>query len=98
MSEAVKELKKAHREPAAAPSPPPAGSPAPSPARACVGLPVQYHDGREVIPGVLQRRSIVNPDVWDVKVSLHGAGTAVTRAAVRHSEKPAPGCWSFLPA
>lgn len=65
--------------------------------KACVGLPVQFHNGSEVLPAFLQRQSITSPDLWDVKVSLSGAGTLVTRSAVKHSEEPAPGCWSYLP-
>lgn len=65
--------------------------------RPCVGLPVIFQTEREAIPGVLQRRGITEPDLWDVRVFPNGAMTSVVRAAVRHSAEPKPGCWSFLP-
>lgn len=65
----------------------------------CVGLPVQFSYGSagEIIPGVLQRQNRTDPSLWDVRIWLNGAHTYVTRAAVKYSETPAPGCWSFLP-
>lgn len=64
---------------------------------ACVGLPVQFQNERETLPGLLQRQSITNPNLWDVKVSLSGAAVMVTRSAVRYSPELRPGCWSLLP-
>jgi hypothetical protein len=87
--------------PPAAPTPPPA-PPRPAPVdcggRApCVGLPVQFHNGAEgVIPGVLQSKQRTE-DLWNVKISLNGAGVTVTRTAVPYSPEPKHGCWSFLP-
>lgn len=63
----------------------------------CVGLPVQYHQHNEVLPAVLQRRGITNPDLWDLKVSLNGATSQTTRSAVPFSETAKVGHWTFLP-
>ncbi len=62
----------------------------------CVGLPVQYCQGDEVIPGVLQRQSRLGAHLWDVKVSPGGMTILITRAAVPFSETPKSGHWSFL--
>ncbi len=63
----------------------------------CVGLPVQFHTLTETLPGWLQRQSLTDPDLWDVKVSLNGPGMLVLRSAVRQSDEPKPGCWTMLP-
>ncbi len=93
-------------ETAAPPAPPP---PVEAPARSrrptakgerepCVGLPVQFHNGQEVLPAFLQRQSRTEPALWDLKISLAGAGTLVTRAGVKFSASgPLPGCWNFIP-
>ena len=63
----------------------------------CVGLPVQYHTPQGPIPGVLQRQSIADKSLWDVKISLSGASVMVLRSGVRFAEAPTLGCWTFLP-
>lgn len=71
----------------------------PSPRKPWIGCPVQFcGDDGSVVPGVLQRESLTEPGIFDVKISPHGAALWVTRYAVRRSEKPTPGCWSFGPA
>lgn len=75
---------------------PPAAQDVPA-RKPCVGLPVVYQTEREAIPGVLQRRGITEPDLWDVRVFPNGAMTSVVRSAVRYSAVPRPGYWSFLP-
>lgn len=63
----------------------------------CVGLPVQYCDGTDVVPAVLQRRSLTQPDLWDVRVFVTGAMTSVVRSGVKYSATPRPGHWNHLP-
>ena len=87
------------RKPAEASHPLLAQEAYPSPRQPWVGCPVQFcGDDGSIIPGVLQRESLAEPGIFDVKVSPHGAALWVTRYAVKHSETPKPGCWSFGPA
>lgn len=64
---------------------------------ACVGLPVQFHTLQGPVPGVLSRQSLTDQSIWDVKIIPSGASIFVVRTAVRHSDEPRPGCWTFLP-
>lgn len=63
-----------------------------------IGWPVQFtnNDGT-VVPASLQRRTITNPDLWDVKISIAGAQMPLIRGGVHYSPEPRPGCWNFIP-
>lgn len=64
---------------------------------ACIGLPVHYHTPHETLPATLQRRSLTNPELWDLKISLSGATIPSMRSSVQFSETPKVGCWSYMP-
>ena len=95
----VELLEPAVESPALEDAAPPEPEPQPEqPAPGVVGWPVQFtEDSGQIIPAVLQRRSIIHPAQWDVKISLVGAATWITRGAVRFSETPKPGYWNFIP-
>lgn len=63
----------------------------------CVGLPVQYHTQTEILPGMLQRQSKADPNVWDVRVFLGGPSVPVLRIGVKQSDEAKAGCWTLLP-
>lgn len=63
-----------------------------------VGWPVQYCYGEGVIlPATLQRRSKVDPTLWDIFFKLGEGMMLCGRAGVRYSPTPKPGHWNFIP-
>ncbi len=64
---------------------------------ACIGLNVQYHTMHETLPGILQRQSLADPSLWELKVFLSGVASPVLRIQVKFSATPKANCWSFLP-
>ena len=64
----------------------------------CIGLPVQYHTGTDLLPATLYRRTNNGgPDCWDLKYTPAGSTNPARRYNVRHADRPTPGCWNFLP-
>ncbi len=63
--------------------------------RPCVGLPVQYFGREGVLPGVLCRQCLTDPEAWDVKVLPSGASVYVPRPAVKHGDGTQPNLPGF---